>query len=249
MKPGRRQALGLLASGLMPRAAPAHAQLPTALFSRAAPGGPLPAPWREATLPDITPNRHRIVDDHGVPVLELVSQRSASSVVAYFEAPLQATRLAWRWRTDAWPHAARASAADVREGDDFSLRLYLFYDYPLARLSLGDRALLSIARALRDPRLPAAALCYVADPRGRVAAVWSSPFTGRVRLMRLRADRSPGPWWAEDRDLHADFQRAFGEEHGPGMPGLIGVALAADTDQAGGEVHSRFADLRWGSGS
>lgn len=205
----------------------------------------MPPPWREEALPGIAPNRHRIVDDDGSPVLEVVSQGSASSLLVRFEAPWHATRLAWRWRTDGWPQAARNAAADARAGDDFSLRLYLFYDYPLARLSRTDRALLSMARAWRDPRLPAAVLCYVADPRGAEGAVWPSPYTGRVRLMRLRGDRMPGPWWSEDRDLQADFQRAFGEEHGPGMPALTGVALAVDTDQGGGEVRSRFADLRW----
>lgn len=249
MRVGRRSMLGLAGIALMLRALPVGARPPAEGFSRAAPGGAFPPPWREVSLPGITPNRHRIVDDDGTPVLDVVSRRSASTLVADFDTPVQAMRLAWRWRTDAWPQAARATAAEARDGDDFSLRLYLFFDYPLARLSLAERALLSVARTLRDQRLPAAALCYVADPRGLPGAVWPSPFTGRVRLMRLRADPTPGPWWTEDRDLHADFQRAFGAEHGPGMPGLAGVALAVDTDQAGGDVRSQFGDLRWLPGS
>jgi hypothetical protein len=238
------RALAVAGLGAIPAGMPG-AQPPATTFAQATSGPGIPAPWQHESLPGVPANRYRIVDDDGVPMLEVLSQRSASSVFVRFEAPLRARELAWRWRTDAWPAAASSAAVGERAGDDFSLRLYLFFDYPLARLSMADRALLSIARSLRDPRLPAATLCYVADPRGPEGEVWPSPYTGRVRLMRLRADRSPGRWWGEDRDLHADFQRAFGGEHGPGLPAITGVALAADTDQGGGELRSRFADLRW----
>jgi hypothetical protein len=61
--------------------------------------------------------------------------------------------------------------------------------------------------------------------------------------MVLRSGPRPGAWWSEERDLQDDFQRAFGAEHGPGMPPIAAVALAVDTDQAGGEVNGFFGDL------
>ena len=74
-----------------------------------------------------------------------------------------AQRLAWSWRTDAWPSGT--GPLGEKAGDDFSLRLYLFFDHPIERVPLADRLLLRLARSLHDPRLPAASLCYVADPR------------------------------------------------------------------------------------
>jgi hypothetical protein len=51
-------------------------------------------------------------------------------------------------------------------------------------------------------------------------------------------------WQSVVRDIKADFQRAFGEEFGPGMPPLQAVIVTADTDQSGGAVRASFASLR-----
>lgn len=207
----------------------------------------MPAGWREERLRGIPPNGHELIDDEGRTVLRIASQRSASSLMWRFETPLRAARLAWRWRLDAWPAAAAGASLADRSGDDFGLRLYLLFDYPMNRVPTADRLLLALARAVHGPGLPAATLCYVADPRAAPGSVLVSPYSSRVRTMVLRSGPRPGPWWNEDRDLPADFQRAFGAEHGPGMPPVAAVALAVDTDQAGGEVSGFFGDLLWGA--
>jgi hypothetical protein len=66
-----------------------------------------------------------------------------------------------------------------------------------------------------------------------------------VQVLVIRSAPAPGPWWTQERDIPADFRRAFGVEHGPGTPALTGVALAADTDQGGGALNAWFSDLRW----
>ena len=216
---------------------------PTPGFADLAPGGALPAAWEVQTLRGIEPNRHRLVSGPGGTVLQIESRRSASSLVCRFDPPLRAERLAWSWRTDTWP--AGTGALGEKAGDDFSLRLYLFFDHPLERVPIADRLLLRLARGLHDPRLPAASLCYVADPRAPAETLLASPYTARVQVLVIRSAPAPGPWWTQERDIPADFRRAFGVEHGPGTPALTGVALAADTDQGGGALNAWFSDLRW----
>ncbi len=216
---------------------------PTSLFATATPGGPLPPGWHEQRIRSIEGNRFQMVPGPAGTVLRIDSSRSASSLVHRLPAGQRPTRLAWRWRTDAWP--STSGAFGQKAGDDFSLRLYLMFDYPMARVPTGQALALRMARALYDPTLPAATLCYVADPRVPAGTLMASPYTGRVQVMVIRSSAQPGAWWDEDRDLGADFQQAFGAEYGPGMPPLAAVALAADTDQGGASLSSWFSDLRW----
>ncbi|MBP8310942.1 MAG: DUF3047 domain-containing protein [Burkholderiaceae bacterium] len=212
-------------------------------FSSAMPGPDLPGGWHEQRLRSIDANSFRMVAEQGQTMLRIESSRSASSVLHRLAPGLRPARLAWRWRTDAWPIAN--AAFGEKAGDDFSLRLYLMFDYPLDRVPVGQALALRMARALHDPTLPAATLCYVADSRAPAGTLMASPYTSRVQVMVIRSAQQPGPWWNEDRDLEADFQRAFGAEYGAGMPPVAAVALAADTDQSGSRLTSWFSDLRW----
>ncbi|MBP6814400.1 MAG: DUF3047 domain-containing protein [Burkholderiaceae bacterium] len=215
----------------------------TSAFSNATPGGPLPAGWLEQRLRSIDANRYRLVAEQGQTMLKIESNRSASSVLHRLPPGARPARLAWRWRTDNWPSAS--AAFGEKAGDDFSLRLYLMFDYPLDRVPTGQALALRMARALHDPTLPAATLCYVADPRVPAGKLMASPYTSRVQVMVIRSAPLSEAGWQEDRDLEADFQRAFGSEYGPGMAPVAAVALAADTDQSGSRVNSWFSDLRW----
>ena len=215
----------------------------TSAFSRAAPGSPLPAGWQEQRLRSIDANRYRLVAEQGQTMLKIESNRSASSVLHRLPPGARPARLAWRWRTDGWPSSS--AAFGDKAGDDFSLRLYLMFDYPLDRVPTGQALALRMARALHDPTLPAATLCYVADPRVPAGTLMASPYTSRVQVMVIRSAPLSEAGWQEDRDLEADFQRAFGSEYGPGMAPVAAVALAADTDQSGSRVSAWFSDLRW----
>lgn len=215
----------------------------TSSFSSVTPGPDLPPGWQEQRIRSIEGNRFRLVAGQGQSLLQIQSSRSASSVLLRLAPDTRPARLAWRWRTDAWPTGV--GAFGDKAGDDFSLRLYLMFDYPMDRVPVGQSLALRMARALYDPTLPAATLCYVADPRVPAGTLMASPYTSRVQVMVIRSAASPGAWWDEERDLRADFQRAFGAEYGPGMPPIAAVALAADTDQSGSRLTSWFSDLRW----
>jgi len=249
-EPARRALLAAAAAGALAPvlgapAEPRAAASLTAGFSSLRAGSALPEGWREERLRGVAPNQHELVGIEGRAVLRIMSRRSASSLVWRFATPVRPARLTWRWRVDAWPAAAVRTAFGEKAGDDFGLRLYLLFDYPTSRVPIDERMLLAMARALYDPAVPAATLCYVADPRAPAGTIVPSAYSARVKLMVLRSDALPGPWWVEERDLLADFQHAFGAEHGPGMPPIAAVALAADTDQAGGELNAFFGDLEW----
>jgi hypothetical protein len=67
--------------------------------------------------------------------------------------------------------------------------------------------------------------------------------TRRMRWMVLRGAESPlGAWQVEQRDLRADFLRAFGDETAT-LPPLVAVLVGADADNTGGHGLGWLQDL------
>jgi hypothetical protein len=217
------------------------------LFSRAVPGPDLPPGWRVQTLPGIAPNSWTMErEPDGSLVAQVVSSGSASSMLYPVPVPLaQAQRLRWRWRSDALVTGPPPTA---KAGDDFAGRVYVLFDYPLQRVPIGQRLLLRLARSMHGDVVPAAALCYVRDARLPEQSLFESAYTSRVRMIVARDSTRLDIWFDESRNLLADFQRAFGAEYGPGMPPIAAIALAADTDQTGSRVTTRFGDLQMDTG-
>jgi hypothetical protein len=87
-----------------------------------------------------------------------------------------------------------------------------------------------MARAVKGEKLPSATLCYVWDHQLPAGSQLPNAFTKRLRYVVLDSgEKQLGQWVAHERDLVADFMRAFGQE-ADGMPPLIAIAVGADSD-------------------
>lgn len=235
--------------GLVRRAAPWLAVLGAAslaiggeslLFSSHKPGEAVGTPFRVITLPKIAVNRFAFVDDGGTTVLKVESNNSAGSIAV----PLATTReqgtvLHWRWKVD---RVLERADLDLKTGDDFSARVYVFFDVPLASLSFLERSKIRLARLVAGEDVPTAALCYVWDNKHRVGHTAWSPYSTRVRKTVLQSGpEAVGAWREEARDVAADFKAAFGIE----MPAVTAVAVGNDTDNTDDHAVAWFGDLRF----
>ena len=82
-----------------------------------------------------------------------------------------------------------------------------------------------------------------AIPSRHIGAVLPNAHTRRMRWMVLRGTESAlGTWQVEQRDLRADFLRAFGDET-PSVPPLVAVLVGADADNTGGHGLGWLQDL------
>lgn len=230
-----------LAAAAAPVVLAAGGALAIAPFSAAAPGGTLPAPWRELLLARVKPPRFALVDDGGTTVLRVTSEAAAGAVghALRIEAAARPA-LAWRWKVDrVVEHADLAT----RQGDDFAARVYVFFDVPPDDIPLGERIGLALARWFYGPDLPSAAICYVWDNRHPVGTSAWSAYTRRVRVVVLESGGGrAGQWVEERRDLAADYRAAFGAQ--AKVPPVSGVAAGNDTDQTGESASAWFGDLR-----
>ncbi len=217
----------------------APGQVPPLSAGAAGPG--LPPGWQHQTLPKVErPNQFALVNDGDQRVLHIRSQASASSWVAPLDVDAALLPLLqWRWKVS---RALAVSDLRRREADDYAARLYVLFALPASRLSLADRVRIQTARLLAGVDVPAAALCYVwgrAQPAG--SSGWN-PYTDRVRMVVVDSgDAQAGQWRGHRRDLRSDWAEAFGGA----MPRISGLALSADTDNAGEQVEAWFASPRF----
>lgn len=207
-------------------------------FSSASPGAELPAPWTRTPIRGVDrATEYALVDDGGTTVVRADAQAAAAALVHKLSAPAPGALLHWRWKVNG---VLKNSDPATKKGDDYAARVYVMFDYPLGKLRFGDRMRLRLARAFFDPDVPAAALCYVWDARLPAGTVLASPYTDRVRIIVVASGATQaGRWQTVERDVRADFRRAFGEE----PPAVSAVAVATDTDNTGEKATAWYGDI------
>lgn len=233
----------LLISGLMPAASAAEQSLPSQVsaFSAVAPTAAIPAPWQKKPLPGVErQNTFELVDDAGRTVLQVRSDAAASTLThALSVDPARTPRLKWRWKVS---RALSGSDFSRKSGDDYAARVYVLFDYPVDKLSFGDRVKMSLGRTLYGADLPTAAIAYVWGTAQAVGEKGPNPYTDRVQMIVVDSGAGQvGQWREVERDLAADFRAVFGDA----APRIVGIAVSADTDNTGEAVTTRFGDLQF----
>ena len=251
----KRRCTTVLSAALVLAVSPVGAAPPTPppgvpllqAFSGAPPGVP-PAPWRAVGLPDksIALTDMQITRAPGgsdsTGVLQLRADKSygtLSHALAKLQ-PTTATRLAWRWRLD---QPVAGANLRLKAGDDAALKVCAMFDMPLERLGLVERSLMRLARARSGELLPAATLCYVWDPALPLGTLLPNAYTARVRYLVVNsAESALGQWHMHQRNLHADFLQAFGNESST-VPPLLAIVVGADADNTGNSSLAFVGDV------
>ncbi len=217
-----------------------------ARFSSAPSGATLPAGWTLLPIPKVErQTRFDLVAAEGGTVLRARADNAAASLRYKLDvAPAAGRQLSWRWKTE---RVLDKADLTTKAGDDFPTRLYVFFDRPPAQMSLGERIAYKLGRSRYGDQIPSAALCYVWDNRQPVGTVRSNAYTGFVKMVVATSGKAQqGQWVTLQRDVGADYRRAFGTA----PPRITGVAVAVDTDNTGESTISYFGDIRFvGAGS
>ena len=218
----------------------ANAAVP-ARFSSATPGAALPAGWSVQPIPKVErQTRFDLIDDAGTTVLRARADNAAASLRQTFNIdPRDQGRLRWRWKTE---RVLAKADLTTKAGDDFAARLYVFFDRQPAQMSFGERVAYKLGRTRYGDQLPAAALCYVWDNKQAVGTLRDNAYTGFVKMIVATSGGArQGQWVSLQRDIYADYKRAFGTT----PPRITGIAVAVDTDNTGESTISYFGDIQF----
>lgn len=212
-----------------------------ARFSSAPPSAALPVGWSVQPIPKVErQTRFDLVDDSGTTVLRARADNAAASLRQTFNIePRDQGQLRWRWKTDRVLEKADITS---KSGDDYSARLYVFFDRQPAQMSFGERVAYKLGRARYGDQLPPAALCYVWDNKQAVGTIRDNAYTGFVKMIVATSGKAKqGHWVSLQRNVSADYKRAFGTS----PPRITGIAIAVDTDNTGESTISYFGDIQF----
>jgi hypothetical protein len=188
-------------------------------------GNVKPALWEHFKLPGKRPSQFDYVLEDGRAAIAANAQSSASMLrqVMRVEPPLLGN-IKFSWKL---PDLIQYADMTLREFDDSPVRVVLAFEGDRSKFSAKNAMLSELAHVLSGEPLPYATLMYVWCNICAPETIILNPHTDRIRKLPLES----GPeklnrWMDYERNIRADFVKAFGEE--PGM--LTSISIMTDTD-------------------
>jgi hypothetical protein len=195
-------------------------------------------PWEHQVLPGKKPSQFRAAQGQGRPALAVTSEAAASMLRAKVRveaAELGAIRFSWRV-----PQLIAQADLAVRDRADSPARIILAFEGDRSKFSPRDAMLNELARSVTGEEMPYATLIYVWGNAREPGTVVRSPRTERIRKLVVESGAGRLDQWLDyERDIRADFERAFGESPGA----LVGIAIMTDTDNTRGRARAYYGPV------
>ena len=211
-------------------------------FSTAQPGGALPPGWAPWSLTRFKKDTiyQLVADPSGVTVIEAKSDQSASGLRKHLDIdPQMLPWIHWRWLVPALIPSADNARRDL---EDSPVRVVITFAGDIDKLDFEERALAARTKALTGQALPYATLMYIWENKAPRDSLIVSHHTTRVKMIVAESGtRRSGDWVEFERNVVADFERAFGEK-----PGRIkSLGIMTDTDNTGESAVAYYGDIRF----
>jgi hypothetical protein len=202
-----------LASGLAPWA-------PSTFQSDAGGSG-----WQPFTFPGKAATEFNFTLKDKRPAVLARAASSASMLRhAVHIAPADLGRLKFSWNV---PELIAQANLSLRDKSDSPVRVVLAFEGDRSVFSAKDSMLSELSLALTGEPMPYATLMYVWSNTQAPGTVIANTRTDRIRKLVVESGRQHLNQWLDyDRDVAADFKRAFGESPGA----LVAVGIMTDSD-------------------
>lgn len=169
--------------------------------------------WEIFRVPGKQPTRYRHVQHEGRDAVLAVADATGSILRHRFHlAPSSLGRISFSWNV---PDATTGANASISQLEDVPVRVVLAFEGDRSRFSMKNALLSELSQLLTGEPLPYATLIYSwsrISPPGEVIA---NDQTDRIRKLVVESgDGGYNQWRAYERDVRADFKKAFGEEPG-----------------------------------
>jgi hypothetical protein len=141
-----------------------------------------------------------------------------------------------------WKVPALIADADMglRDKSDSPVRVVLAFDGDRSKFSLKNALLAELTRTLMGEEMPYATLMYVWCNHRPAGTVIANARTDRVQKMVVETGSGRLNQWLDyERDIRADFQKAFGEAPGA----LIGIGIMTDSDNTHSKAQAWYGPL------
>jgi hypothetical protein len=197
--------------------------------------------WQHYRLPGKQATQFEYSREDGRHALAVKATSSASMLrrkVRIDPGELGSVRFSWKV-----PELIAAADMATREADDSPVRVILAFEGDRTKLSARDSTLSELAMVLTGEEMPYATLMYVWCNKREPGSVITSARTGRVRAIVMESGpKKLGQWLDYERNIRADYERAFGEAPGA----LVGVAIMTDSDNTRSTARAWYGPVSLG---
>lgn len=196
--------------------------------------------WAPLEFPNIdTHSRYELVTDNGTQVIRAHTAGGASGLIARMDIdPGEKLVLRWRWKVS---NIYTAGDARKRSGDDYPARIYVAFAFEPDKAGFFERAKRKAAELIYGDTLPGNALNYIWANRLPLGSVVANPFTAKTQMIAVTSGAGKtGQWVTVERDIVADYRKAFGEA----PPHIIGIGIMSDSDNTGESATAWYGDIQ-----
>ena len=195
--------------------------------------------WQHYKLPGKVPTQFNYTRKDGRDAMAVIAASSASMLrnkVRIEAGDLANVRFSWKV-----PELIAHADMALRDADDSPVRIILAFEGDRSRFSPRDAMLSDLSRTLTGEELPYATLMYVWCNKRAPGSVIASPRTDRIRKLVVESGpKKLNQWLDYERDIRADFERAFGEKPGA----LVGIGIMTDSDNTRSTTQAWYGPVR-----
>ncbi len=207
-------------------------------WAKSSVSGQDPAVWQHFKFPGKQPTQFSYMHEDGREALAATARSSASLVRKVMHVPpADMGQIRFSWKVPAlMPNADMA----IKETDDCSVRVVLSFEGDRSKFSSKNAMLSELARLLTGEELPYATLMYVWSKNRPAGSVIINPRTDRIRKLVVESgsDRL-NSWLDYERNIRADFEKAFGEAPGA----LMSISVMTDSDNTQSNTKAWYGPL------
>lgn len=198
------------------------------------------AGWRHFKLPGKTATIYDVVRKDGRDAL--LAKAGISASIMRRDVNIPAADLAdvsFSWQV---PQLIEGADLAERDLDDSPVRIVLTFAGDKSKFSAKNAMLSELSQALSGEALPYATLMYVWCNKRQTGSVIVNPRTDRIRSIVVESgDKNLRRWLDYQRNIRADFEKAYGEAPG----NLISVGIMTDSDNTKTEVSAAYGGVKF----
>jgi len=176
--------------------------------------------------------------EDGTPIIVASSDNSISSVTTPLTAdPAVFQYLEWEWKIES---VIESGDMTRKDGDDFTARVYVTFDYDKSNLGFGDRIKYAAYKAFTSFDIPLRSLNYIWANKAEIGATGENPFSSWVQYVVVQSGNDlAGEWHIEKRNIVEDYRMVYGEE----PPPISGITIMTDSDNTGASTKAYFGKI------
>jgi hypothetical protein len=198
--------------------------------------------WRHFKLPGKRMNTFTPVRMNERDAVQVQSDNSASMLRRKIRvAPQDLGNVKFSWKV---PELIAKADLALRHADDSPVRIVLAFEGDRKRFSDKNAMLSELSHTITGEPLPFATLMYVWCNTRPPDTVIVNPRTDRIRKIVVESGASNLNQWLDyERNIRADFEKAFGEPPGA----LVGIGIMTDTDNTHSTASAWYGKVKLGT--